>query len=198
MRPDGRCPQLTGKGPLPYKPHNSGIPTVVRAVRATAQDAGRGLMLRSRAFASRRRTIGETDLSTEQAGAQTPSRLPRAHGDEGRPPGHPRPPRARTQAAQRLSWWKGCGSGPISLPPHPRRRCRPRHSCSRSAAAGRKVRYASVSRYRGRSEPRSSVTGCAAGSRRSCGFTARLALPPEMIMCWSDGARRYRCRSRKS
>src|SRR6516162_2228817 len=60
-------------------------------------------MLRSRAFASRRRTIGETDLSTEQAGAQTPSRLPRAHGDEGRPPRHPRPPRAWTQAAQCLS-----------------------------------------------------------------------------------------------
>src|SRR5689334_24954619 len=34
----------------------------------------------------------EADLSTEQAGAQAPSRFPRAHRDERRPQGHPGAP----------------------------------------------------------------------------------------------------------
>src|SRR5688572_12306897 len=45
----------------------------------------------------------EADLSAEQAGAQTPSRLPRSHGDQGRPQGRSRASGARAQAAERLT-----------------------------------------------------------------------------------------------
>jgi ribonuclease P protein component len=40
----------------------------------------------------------EEDVPTEQARAQAPPRLSRAHGDQGRPQGHRRPPRAWPQA----------------------------------------------------------------------------------------------------
>jgi ribonuclease P protein component len=45
----------------------------------------------------------EADLSTEQAGAQAPSRLPDSHGDRRRPQGSQRPSCARPEAAQRLT-----------------------------------------------------------------------------------------------
>src|SRR5437762_1643831 len=50
-----------------------------------------------------RRKTREADLSTEQAGTQAPSRLSRAHGDQGRPPGARRTSGPWTQAAQRLT-----------------------------------------------------------------------------------------------
>jgi ribonuclease P protein component len=46
---------------------------------------------------------GEADLSTEQIGAQAPSRLPHPHGDHGWPQGAQCSPHARPQAAERLS-----------------------------------------------------------------------------------------------
>jgi ribonuclease P protein component len=44
--------------------------------------------------------LRETDLPTEQIGAQAPPRLSCPHGDQGRPKGGGRAPRAWTQAAQ--------------------------------------------------------------------------------------------------
>jgi ribonuclease P protein component len=58
-----------------------------------------------RLFATSGETTGETDLSTEQAGAQAPPRFPRPHGDKGRPQGRRSPPRAWTQAAQCLTFF---------------------------------------------------------------------------------------------
>src|SRR5262249_23925570 len=45
----------------------------------------------------------EADLSTEQAGAQAPSRLPRPHGHQGRSPRGSGTPRPWTQAVERLT-----------------------------------------------------------------------------------------------
>ena len=50
-----------------------------------------------------RRTTREADLSTQQTGAQAPSRLPRPSRHHRRPQGSRRPPRARPQASERLS-----------------------------------------------------------------------------------------------
>jgi ribonuclease P protein component len=44
----------------------------------------------------------EADLSAEQPGACAPARLPRSHGDSGRPQGDSRPPRPRPQQAERV------------------------------------------------------------------------------------------------
>lgn len=45
----------------------------------------------------------EADFSAEQPGASAPARLPRAHGDSGRPQGDSRPSRPRPQQAERLN-----------------------------------------------------------------------------------------------
>jgi hypothetical protein len=50
-----------------------------------------------------RRTTREADLSTQQTGAQAPSRLPRPFGHHRRPQGAGRAPRAGPQASERLS-----------------------------------------------------------------------------------------------
>ena len=50
-----------------------------------------------------RRTTREADLSTQQTGAQAPSRLPRPPCDDRRPQGSRRAPRAGPQASERLS-----------------------------------------------------------------------------------------------
>ncbi len=50
-----------------------------------------------------RRTTREADLSTQQTGAQAPSRFPRPPCDDRRPQGSRRAPRAWPQAAERLS-----------------------------------------------------------------------------------------------
>src|ERR1700732_2289621 len=46
-----------------------------------------------------RRSKRETHLPTQQARAQAATRFSRTHGNEGRPQGYPRAPRARPQAA---------------------------------------------------------------------------------------------------
>src|SRR5215470_10488244 len=51
-----------------------------------------------------RRKTREADLSTEQAGAQAPSRFPRPDGHQGRSHGDCQATRAWPQAAERLSW----------------------------------------------------------------------------------------------
>ena len=51
----------------------------------------------------RRRRTREADLSTQQAGAQAPSWISRAHGDHGRAQGGCSAPQPRAQAAQRLT-----------------------------------------------------------------------------------------------
>lgn len=74
---------VTGAGPLaltpaarlPYKPHAT----------ATGEQAR------------------EADLSTQQTGAQAPSRISRPHQDQGWPQGNRRPACARPQTAQRLN-----------------------------------------------------------------------------------------------
>ena len=48
-------------------------------------------------------TTREADLSTQQTGAQAPSRLPRPSGHRWRSQGSRRPPRTRSQASERLS-----------------------------------------------------------------------------------------------
>ena len=52
---------------------------------------------------SQRRTTREADLSTQQTGAQAPSRLPRPSRHRRRPQGARRAPRAGPQASERLS-----------------------------------------------------------------------------------------------
>ena len=70
-----------------------------------------------------RRTTREADLSTQQIGAQAPSRFPCPPGDHRRPQSPRRPPRARPEAPERLNGpprnpllWIGCGSGRTSSP----------------------------------------------------------------------------------
>src|SRR5438046_4641968 len=77
-----------------------------------------------------RRTTREADLSTQQTGAQAPSRLPRPSRHRRRPQGSRRPPCAWPQASERLSRifrrfhsWIGGGSGRTFSPlPMPRAR----------------------------------------------------------------------------
>ena len=72
----------------------------------------------------------EADLSTEQIGAQTPTRFPRPHGNHGRPQGGRGPARARSQATERLT--------PVARRRVPMERMR-RRADFLAAAAGRKV-----------------------------------------------------------
>jgi ribonuclease P protein component len=60
--------------------------------------------LRKRGTGRRTEKAREADLSTEQAGTQTASRLSRPHGDQGRPQGHQRAPGARSQASVCLTF----------------------------------------------------------------------------------------------
>src|ERR1700738_561106 len=69
-----------------------------------------------------RRTTREADLSTQQIGAQAPSRISRPPCDRWWPQGARRPPRARPEASERLNGppeiasWIGYGSGRTSSP----------------------------------------------------------------------------------
>ena len=71
-----------------------------------------------------RRRTREADLSTQQTGAQAPSRLPRPPCHQRRPQGARRTPRTRPQASERLMnratseipTWIGYGSGRTSSP----------------------------------------------------------------------------------
>jgi len=91
---------LTGRTPSRISPPTSSAdgPDEMRAVHALRQFgpvSGLESWLR-------RRFGREADLPTEQARAQAPAWVSRAHGDQGRPEGDRQPPRPRTQAPQRL------------------------------------------------------------------------------------------------
>ena len=112
-------PKIDENRPLPYKPRQlSSVARLDRAGSFWSQD--RSLLIRnwpsSRHFGTNfihsaycrntarlRRTPREADLSTQQAGAQAPSRLSRASGDHRRPQGSRRAPRAWPQAFERLT-----------------------------------------------------------------------------------------------
>ena len=138
----------------------------------------------------------ETDLSTEQAGAQAPPRFPDPDGHHGRPPGAQCPSGARPEAAQRLKPalagplpWNDCGSGrifstPRRVPGPPRR-----PSCCRPARAPTQDRHGSALRCRRRSAMRSSGIAYGGDCAKSCGFRTRLGSERAMTMCWSVGAR---------
>ena len=55
----------------------------------------------------------EADLSTQQTGAQAPSRISRTHGDHGRPQGGRSPAQSRPQAAERLILEPAYRDGPV-------------------------------------------------------------------------------------
>ena len=99
---------LTSEASLPYKPRDLECRRprqieVFGALRLALTPRCTTGSTASAARGGQRRTTREADLSTEQAGAQAPSRFSRPHGDHGRPQGRRRPPRARSQAAQRLT-----------------------------------------------------------------------------------------------
>ena len=99
---------LTSKAALPYKPRdlkraatptNCGFRMADGDIRPIRRRHGVPLA----ATASGERP-GEADLSTEQAGAQAPSWLPGAHGDQGRPQGARQAPCPGPRPPQRLRW----------------------------------------------------------------------------------------------
>src|SRR5262249_36458845 len=99
---------LTSKAALPYKPRdlkraatptNCGFRMADGDIRPIRRRQGVPLA----ATASGERP-GEADLSTEQAGAQAPSWLPGAHGDQGRPQGARQAPCPGPPHTQSLGW----------------------------------------------------------------------------------------------
>src|SRR4051794_24882955 len=62
-----------------------------------------------------RRGIRETDVPTEQARAQTPSRFPRQNGYQGRPQGRAGPAVTRSQAPERLTPAPPCGAARVFM-----------------------------------------------------------------------------------
>src|SRR5262249_34310962 len=152
---------LTDTGGLPYKPASFWARRS-RLVRGKPRPESNA----ARASKRQRRTSREADLSTEQSGAQAPSRLPRPHGDQGRAQGRCHAPRPRAQAAKRLNTaaarllpWSGSGTAPIFWPPRAEPKSRPRRSCYRRASEVMAVQSASASQCRGRLEPLSSAIG---------------------------------------
>jgi ribonuclease P protein component len=101
---------LTSKAALPYKPRDfkGGNPRSIAVfgakIRSTERRTGQdnGPPLAATQDNEKRRQTREADLSTEQAGAQAPSWVPHADGDQGRPQGPVEAARPGSQAAQRL------------------------------------------------------------------------------------------------
>ena len=85
--PRGLAGHIDGPGGLSYKPRQSRADHIHAAI-ACGEPGAVGDQSR------------ETDLPAEQIGAQTPSRLSRPDGDQGRPQGAGGPAGARPQAAQ--------------------------------------------------------------------------------------------------
>jgi hypothetical protein len=103
--------QIDENGSLPYKPRQ--LSAMTRFDRGGSFWAGNGPLwarqhprtyLIYQAFLpGQRRTTREADLSTQQTGAQAPSRLPCPPCDDRWPQGPRRPPRPGPQASERLS-----------------------------------------------------------------------------------------------
>src|SRR5271167_5023164 len=92
-------------GSLPYKPRQLSADDPALAGGGSWAGNGRfgpvgitGLTSSSGKLPGQRRTTREADLSTQQTGAQAPSRLPRPPGDDRRPQSPRRAPRAGPQA----------------------------------------------------------------------------------------------------
>jgi hypothetical protein len=105
-----RYPAIDGNGSLPYKPRQ--LSAMARSDRGGSFGPGtacvlgqhfRTYLILRRILPGQRRTTREADLSTQQTGAQAPSRLSRAPRDRWRPQGSGGAPRARPQASERLS-----------------------------------------------------------------------------------------------
>ena len=168
---------LTTTASLPYKPRDFGRGEPRQsAVWARGQARCAARASQPSTSSGQRRTTREADLSTEQAGAQAPSRFSCPHGDQRRPQGGCRAPRARTQAAQRLTsaaTRPASSHGAAQAPRRfPGRRDRGQGADRGFRVAGAQatataVRSASASPSRERSEPRSSAIGCGAASGKS-------------------------------
>lgn len=93
---------LTKAACLPYKPRE--FERRCPCGKAGENRPGDGTLTIRRYAATSGDHTRETDLSTEQARAEAPSRIPRPHGHRRWPQGRRHPPRARSQAPQRLTW----------------------------------------------------------------------------------------------
>jgi|GEM_PF-2011122 len=97
-------------GSLPYKPRQLSAMARLDRGGSFGPETARfgpanigGLISITGKLAGQRRTTREADLSTQQTGAQAPSRLPRPPCDDRRPQGPRRAPRAWPQTFERLS-----------------------------------------------------------------------------------------------
>jgi len=84
---------------VPATPKTGGF----RAEATIRIDPGTAARMPSLERCVQRRETREADLSTQQTRTQAPSRISRAHGNQGRPQGHLGAARTRPQAAQRLT-----------------------------------------------------------------------------------------------
>jgi ribonuclease P protein component len=136
--------QIDDAGGVPYKPrHSRALGPKRRSIGAedrrdmpatTAQSGVTGPI--SSALAE---WLRETDLPAEQTGAQAPPRLSCPHGDQGRPQGGSRTPRARTQTAQRITGarpFKPCLARPCLAKPCTAMERLKRRTDFRAAASG--------------------------------------------------------------
>ena len=179
---DRRCgirATIDENGPLPYKPRQ--LSAMARFDRGgsfgpqmarfgPASITGLTSIYQSGKLPGQRRTTREADLSTQQTGAQAPSRLPRPPRDRRRPQGSRRAPRAGPQASERLSrasrrFHHGSVKAAGGLP----RRCQWRagqQRCLRAckaAAATMTARSGSASPLPKRTAPPPSATASGAG-----------------------------------
>jgi len=102
--------QIDENGSLPYKPRQ--LSAMARFDRGGSFWAGNGplwagqhhrtYLIYQASLPGQRRTTREADLSTQQTGAQAPSRLPCPSRNDRRPQGSRRPPRPGPQASERL------------------------------------------------------------------------------------------------
>ena len=174
--PSNMALALTSKAALPYKPRDlkGGDPDSWRFSGAEAKSIRRRAGEPPPVDNGKRRMTREADLSTEQAGAQAPSRIPRPHGDQRRPQGAQQAARARPQAAECLSGAAGRhrhgATEAAGRFPGRRRRgeggdcgLRPAGARARTTA----VRFASASPCRRRSATRSSATASGADCGKS-------------------------------
>ena len=115
-KPECGMAHIDENRPLPYKPRQ--LSAMARSDRGGSFWAGNGPFWAGQHHRTyphssgnlpawpancQRRTTREADLSTQQTGAQAPSRFSRPSGHRRRPQGPRRAPRARPQASERLS-----------------------------------------------------------------------------------------------
>src|SRR5262245_17387991 len=172
---------LTEPQRLPYKPPDFKIAAEGRVRSPSVSPTEYPV----RTNAIERRRPREADLSTEQAGAQAPSRLPCPHGDQGRAQGGGRPAGARTQTAQRLICHTEVFNGPSEATGRVSRRCsgnadpRPHLRAPGAPARRRRPRPRRLhgfpqGRHRGRAQP---AAPAAAGGGAAFGLASHAVRP---------------------